>query len=212
VASLLSVFQILEWGAYLLDFIDSIAVIIASGMAIWGINAWRRELRGKKEHDLAEETLMLFYQAKDLIAAIRNPMGYGGEGTTRKASEKETEPQKQALDTAYVVFERYERHQEVFNRIYAMRYRFMALFGKDRVKPFEDLNQTISEIFFAARMLGSHLWPKSNRDFDDPEKFKKFDEDLRKYEAIFWAGGDNDKIAQRVDSLINEIESSASRF
>ena len=191
----------------ILDFIEPVAIIIASGVAIWGINAWKRELKGKKEHDLAEETLTLFYKAKDRIAAIRSPMSQSAEWENRKASENETEQQKWARDNAYVFFDRYERHQEVFNQIHAMRYRFMALFGKDKEKPFDDLTEVIHEIVFAARMLGNHLWPKTNREFRDDGTFQKFHEDLRKYEAVFWAGGKDDEISQKVEAIIREIES-----
>ena len=58
----------------LLEYLSQSAIIIASITAIYGINAWRREYRGKKDIDLAEETLALFYKAKDAISAIRNRM------------------------------------------------------------------------------------------------------------------------------------------
>lgn len=198
--------KIMEWGAILIDIADSVAVIVASVVAVWGIDSWRRELRGKKEHDLAEETLALFYQARDLIAIIRNPMGHSGEGATRKTSENETESQKQARDNAYVIFERYEKHQEVFNRIYAMRYRFMALFGKDKEQPFLDLNKIINEIFIAARMLSS-LWSESDKSFRDEARSKKYVTDVQKHEAVFWASGKDDEIVIRVNSVIEKIES-----
>ena len=196
----------IEWWKDFLDVLGSIAVIIASGAAIWGIDSWRKELKGKKEHDLAEEVLALFYQAKDNIATIRSPFGSTGEGKTRKSSKKESEEQKQALDNAYVVYERYERYREAFNRIHATRYRFMALFGKDKVKPFVELSNIVQEIFMAANMLGTYFWKLNARGYGDSKKEEKFIADMREQEAVFWAMGDDDKIAPRVEEVIKDIE------
>ncbi|VAX22524.1 hypothetical protein MNBD_NITROSPINAE04-1154 [hydrothermal vent metagenome] len=194
--------EILPW----LNGINSFAVIIASVVAIWGINAWRREFEWKKKHDRAEETLTLFYQAKVLIAEIRYPLSNAKEGKNRKALPDETPEEKQALDRANVVVERYNQRKEVFSKIHAMRYRFMALFGKDKVKPFDELFEIISEILFAADYLGNYVWSKRNSDFSDPNELKEFNQDRREYESIFWFRGKNDPISPRVDAVIQEIE------
>lgn len=101
--------------------------------------------------ELAEEVLSLFYQARDVIREIRSPFGYGGEGSTRKSSPTESPEEKAALDNAYVAIERYSKHKELFSKIYAVRYRFMAQFGTDKVKPFDDLNRVINQIIMASR-------------------------------------------------------------
>lgn len=51
-----------------IDLIQGASVIIASCVAIFGINAWRKEFVDKRRIELAEEVLALFYQAKDIIA------------------------------------------------------------------------------------------------------------------------------------------------
>lgn len=40
-----------------------LASIIASATAIYGINSWRREIKGKRQIELAEDVLSNFYQA-----------------------------------------------------------------------------------------------------------------------------------------------------
>src|SRR5258706_15614439 len=115
--------------------LQNLSVIIAALVAMFGIDAWRREHVGRRRMDLAEEVLALFYQARDVIRIIRSPAGWKGEGATRKPGPDESPEQKQALDQAYVVVERYDKHIEIFSRLQTLRYRFMAQVGVDKAKP-----------------------------------------------------------------------------
>lgn len=122
--------------------IESIAILIASGVALYGIDAWRREHVGKRRIDLAEEVLALFYEARDVIAAVLSPLGYAGELGSLPPRERglNEEPwQSEALDAAHLRIGRYMMRHELFARIHALRYRFQAQNGRDAAKPFQDL-------------------------------------------------------------------------
>ena len=112
------------------QILESVSVIFACISIILGVDAWRREYVGKRKIEVAEDVLTLFYQARDTISRIRTPWHQKEEGKTRKPGEYETPEQKEQLDRAYVVFERYEKEQEIFNKLVVIRYRFMARFGK----------------------------------------------------------------------------------
>ncbi|NVM53142.1 MAG: hypothetical protein HWN66_05525 [Candidatus Helarchaeota archaeon] len=191
----------------LIRVLESLAVIAAALVAIYGISSWRREMKGRKEYELAEEVLTLFYEAKDKISAIRNPLSWSGEGQSRKASPEEKPEEKEAFDRAHIVFERYQRYQETFNRLHALHYRFKTIFGRDKVKPFDDLNKIVRDIHTAATMLG-HYWvrlskthlPMNEREYD------RLIKNIQEYETVIWAGFDPDPIAPKVESLIEEIE------
>jgi hypothetical protein len=189
-----------DW-AMLLDFLRTLSVVVAAMVACYGVIKWRRELLGKKRADLAEETLAMFYEARDVIMAIRSPLGYSEEGHTRKPLPYETPEQKDARDRAFVLIERYQKRQELFQRIGAARYRFMALFGADATKPFEELSQVISEMHIAAYSL-MDLWSSRPSRIADAQRI---DEDVRKQEAIFYWSS-QDVIKARLDTMIAEIE------
>ena len=146
-------------------------------------------MRGRKQYELAEEVLALFYEARDKISAIRSPLGRKDETEGREEGPNETPEQKEAFDQAYVVFNRYQKHQETFNRLYALRYRFMALFKREKVAPFDELNKILTEIFIAANMLG-HYWSRIRKEhlIRNHKEFDKIMANIEKYEAIFWAG------------------------
>lgn len=171
----------------IIKIIESFAVIVASLCVVYGIGSWRREMKERKEYEIAEEVLALFYEANDRIRAIRSPFGFIGEGQSRKPEPNETPEQKIIRDRAYVVFERYKNNQEVFNRLHALRYRFIVIFGKDKAMPFNNLRKILSKILSAADIL-SNGWEK-------------------KYEDIIWEKyPGSDSISNEVDKTISEIE------
>jgi hypothetical protein len=189
------------------QILQSVSVIFACLTIILGVNAWRREYVGKRKIELAEDVLTLFYQARDAIRRIRNPWHGGEEGKTRKPGEYEASDRKELLDRAYVVVERFEKEREIFNKLDVIRYRFMARFGPNTNKPFDQVRSIIGDIFIAANRLGTHYWPRQGRVPMSEEQFQKHLEEMNKYEAIFWEGAQkDDPINKQLNEVIGEIE------
>lgn len=189
-----------------LEIIKNLSILFSTWIVICGIGAWRREFIGKRKIELVEDVLALFYEAKDAIHAIRSPFGFEGEGSTRKPLESERPEDKKTLDNAYVVIERYKKYQEIFNKLYAMRYRFMTQIGKDKAKPFDDLRTIVNEIFgasFGLALLRTH----ENLNALPQNQLEKHQEKVVKSKAIFWEGfADPDPINPRLEKVITEME------
>ncbi len=186
--------------------IASIAALCASLAAIYGINSWRREYRGKKLAELAEEVLCLFYEAQDAIHHIRSPFSRTGEGSTRKQGENETEEEKEAYDHAWVVFERYNTHVELFSKIYTLRYRFRVQFGNEATKPFNDLRTIINEILASARRLGN-LWSRYGNHLEVSIQVDAMFEKIQKHESVIWESiPEEDPINLRLEKCVTQIE------
>jgi len=169
-----------------LEIINTLAIVIASIVAIRGINAWRKEFQGKRNIELAEEVLTSFYEAKDAIRSIRNPLSSQYEGTLLKPT--------QAIDSA-IIYERYEKRQGIFNKLSSKRYQFKARFGTDKDKPFEDLNNIIIDILNAANGLSMTLKVKDDNN-----------EDWKKYMSVIYLYMPDDPITPRIDKVISDIE------
>lgn len=182
----------------------SLATIAAAATAIYGVSAWRREHIGKRKAELAEETLVNFYHAADVIRMMRAPERYTDEGTSRKAPRGESAEEKTARDRAHIAIERYNSSADLFSRLRAARYRFMAFFGRQAAKPFEDLNAIILEIFLAAQMLGD-LWAERAERVPSA-KAPDLREQIRHYQRIIWRLDDPDPIDRRVEAIIADIE------
>lgn len=188
------------------EIAQSVSIVIASIMVFYSFDAWRREFVGKRQMELAEEVLALFYQARDIIESIRNPFGYEGEGQSRKPGSRERPEDKEALDGAYVLIERYNRNLEVFARISALRYRFMAQFGPVAARPFDDLVRLINELLLAARRR-AQLLTVPERAFRSEADMEKHQARANEVDRIYYAGDEDDPISPRVAQLVNEMES-----
>ena len=191
-----------------LKLAETIAVMAASGTAIYGINSWRRELAGKRRYEIAEETLSLFYKAKDIIYAIRSPFGSADEGKSRPAVPGETPGQKKARDQAFVLWERYLRHEGIFNNIQALRYKFMAIFGSESVKPFDYLKAIVHSLSYAVIVLSDALYEKSEKPEPRTQaESEKVEKTIKEFRAITWRGTEEpDRITDSVNEMIVEIE------
>lgn len=187
-----------------MEWLEGISVVIASAVAIYGINAWRREHVGTRRVELAEDTLALFYEASDVVRGIRNPGSFGTETAHIERAADETDEAYTARRNASIVFVRYDKNKELFNKIYAARYRFMAQFGKDKAVPFDELHRITVEIFAAARAL-ARLWRRDN--FRTDEQFRRHNDQINRHEAVFWEGSaEDDPINPRLDRVITQIE------
>lgn len=181
----------------------AVATVFAALVVIFGIKSWRREFRGKRQIELAEDVLALFYETRDSIIAIRNSFSHEGEGSTRKPTKNETEQEKKAKDMAYIVWERYDKRQSVFNKLHSMRYRFMVQIGNKEAEPFEQIQKIVSDIFIAASML-SELWAERSLPYKSEKK--DLHEEIKKYEAIIWWQGSENEIDTRVNKVVADIE------
>lgn len=189
--------------------IKEISLLIGIWVAIYGIDSWRREHTGKRQIELAEETLALFYEARDVIAQIRHPVSWGHETADIERGEKESEKNYEARKKASIVFARYNERQELFNKIHSLRYRFMAQIGKKEAEPFDDLRKIVNEIFLSARML-ARLWARDH--FRTDQDHEKHWEQIQKHEEVFWDGlSEEDPINKRLDFTIQTIESTCKK-
>lgn len=185
------------------------SIFIGIWVAIYGIDSWRREHAGKRRIELAEDSLALFYEAADAIRHIRGPMSFDYETKDIEKMENESEKAYVARKNASVVFVRYNQHQELFNKLHAMRYRFMSQIGKEDAKPFEELRGITNEIISSGRRL-ARLWAKDH--FQTDEQWNQHHVQTEKYEAIFWDHmSDDDPINPKLDKVITEMEATCRR-
>jgi len=192
------------------EAIREISILIGIWVAIVGLDSWRRVHIGKRQLELAEETLALFYEAVDALHKMRYPGSFSFETDAIKQLDGETNQQWQARRKASIVFERYNHYQELFGKLHAMRYRFMAQIGKEQAKPFDDLQKVVNELNIAARRL-ARRWAKES--FPDEKLWQKHIDEIEKYEAIFWEDEvEPDPINPKLDKIIDTIEKTCSKI
>lgn len=180
------------------QIISSIATTVAAIVAIWGVNTWKR----KKDMEFTEEVLSLFYQAERAIEDIRNRIYDLAKGQSREPEKNETPEQKEARDRAYVVFKKIMEHGDIFDKLHTMRFRYMARFGKDKAKPFDDLKRIVDEIWVYAQDL-AELWA---RQLEGKRLSKDEENDIKEYRRVIWYSGKEDEIVKRLREIVQSIE------
>lgn len=193
------------------DILQGVAVIGASAAAVVGINAWKREHIGKRRIELAEEVLVHLYKAQDALERIRQPYFQPGEGSTRKGRSDETERERALYNTAFIIMERYNKNIETFKPIYALRYKFKAVFGPEDYKVFEQFES----VFWTIR----DAWIQRARLLKERDEFSEGSQDLSDWEVRWKAnariyeasGGDDDPIARQIVSVISKVEKICAR-
>ena len=184
-------------GLQILGEISNVAVAAAALFASWlawkGLSTWKRETVGRRRIELAEDTIADFYEARDIITAIRNPFSYGGEAEQREGRDEEKPEIQEYRDAYYIPLKRIDEHTDFFAKLRARRYRVIAAFGIETAEPFEKVYRIRSEIVVAARML-LVLGPEGKV------------ETRRKHEASIWWSGEGDTIETALDEVIVQVE------
>src|ERR1700722_19796217 len=131
--------------------IGTLATGAGAGLGGWaalrGVNAWRAETVGRRKAELAEEVLAQFYQAKDALTWARLPLGDAA------AQAPVAEGGGRGAEAMAAPIERLNQASQVFSALQASRYRFMAYFGEEAAKPFEELRKVHNEVMEAAAQL-----------------------------------------------------------
>lgn len=186
--------------------IKDIAPLATAAVALYVASTWRAQTTGKRKIEVAEQTLMLFYEARDAIGHIRHPMSWGGEESASERSSRESEDQFKARKQASVAFTRHKQYSELFGKVHAARYQFHTLFGITNPDPFMELNKLVNEILIAARML-SHLWAQQVSSYAAGGKaWESHHAQVERYEAVFWQGAEDDPFTKRVNGVIEQVE------
>ena len=196
----------IDW-KLIFDLLKSLSIFIASIIAIYGINTWRREARWKNKYQLAEEVLSLFYEVQECISIIRNPMGSSNEGTTRKREKNERLDDSEILDRAYVTIERFNNNSEAFYKLRAIKYRFVTIFGKKYQEPFDSIIKVTNRIMMASNFLGRNHWKNQGKHYLRDEQHSQNLKLMHKYEAMIWEKHDEkDEIRTEIEGIISDIE------
>jgi hypothetical protein len=187
------------------EFIKAVAPIFTAGAAwaaTWigwrGLRKWRAETIGKRKAELAEDVIADFYEAREIISEARLPGSIcADEGDTRPKKDDETPEETKQYNVYFLVIERLAKHSDFFARLQAKKYRFIAHFGVEAAKPYNDLRQILREIDTAVYMLiATHKMNKT------PERETNH---TKWWETIFRVA-DEDSISKRLDAIVTAIE------
>jgi hypothetical protein len=147
----------------------------------------------KRRQDLAEEPLSGFYQARNVLQAVRSPMSFEGEGAGRPRRDYENEAQARGRDTYFVPLARLKDHGEFLSGLMSKRYRAQAVVGPEIGRAF----QTLHEVVVAIQVSADALIQMSGLDVETRRKFER---------DIWWTNLANDPLDQKVQGAVQTVE------
>jgi hypothetical protein len=187
--------------AQFLNCLEGLAVITASCVAIWGINAWRREHVRKHRIDLAEKTLALFYEARDVINATRSALGQTGDTELVETWTSEGHPGPGEPTQPPILALRLSRRQRrLFSRIHALQFRFAAVFEQAAAQPFHDLLKVRRDVLDAEYeyLLSQHDVHRTGEDH-----MRRMTELIH---TMHSGRNDSDPTTRRLNEIVERIE------
>ena len=134
------------------DAIQAVFAAIGSVVAILGLRAWRKQLAGKTEYELASRLLRATYGVRDRVNVLRSPFVSAGEMySAAKAKYSDEEELSQALEKhdhlaelAYQV--RWEKVQEAISDLAVQELEAEVLW-EERLKPsFREFYDCLTEL------------------------------------------------------------------
>lgn len=191
--------------AQLFDAVRTAA--IAGGVYVgWlGLQKWRAEQLGKRRVELAEDILASYYEAIEVFRYIRNPVSFGGEGSTRVHGLDESQEKKKRLDAEFVTQEQINSQHDFFERVAQLRPRVRAVFGESVSEKFDLILKTRTNVALAAAFI-PEIREEVNLANNDDERQRARDE-LKRYQSIKWRRGDSDEVETKLSDALVELES-----
>lgn len=133
----------------IIEVVSKLAPVATAGCAVYGVVTWRKTQTGKRNVDLADETLQLVYEIRDVVLTIRTPVVCSNEVAHVK-EDGESNSRFDARQAVAPIYARLKEHSETINKFYSLRYRFMAAFGAETSVHFERLQEVFRDIQSAA--------------------------------------------------------------
>jgi hypothetical protein len=170
-----------------------IAAVVGGLIARWGINKWRQERVETRQIEIAEQVLALMYQAPEVLDAIRFPLSY------ENPQQINTEDRPWSFD-----LKRIAEQDAYFQRLIEIRSSFMAVFGKSRLAPLEEILRIRGDL----RALAIQIWriqdEKAHTYVDiDETKQKRLEEHVNRFHGF----SDDDELKGRVNKAVDDMES-----
>lgn len=172
------------------------AALLAGWAGMRGLNVWRAETVGRRKAELAEEVLAGFYRTRDILTWARFPASDADQDENARPETRQDvdEPEKSEI---IAPVDRLAKESQVFSELRASRYRFMAYFGEEAARPFDEIRAIHSEIVDSARnLIRTHGREPAGRELERDQ-----------WEAaIGWGEAEGDALRKRLELAVKAIE------
>lgn len=188
------------------DVVLAVVGATGAGVALGGLSAWREQMRGRTEYELARRLLANTYRTRDAVNDVRSPYMSG--------AEMENPPQ----DSPYAVSDDARQHYQYaagysrrFSGLNKLNVDIMvdlaeaeAVWGGDIRNAFASLFKLVRELSISVQLHLDERDPlkrHSHRELTEAERERHEERD-----RVVWALGDDDPFREKIEAAIRDIE------
>ncbi|NCS98971.1 hypothetical protein GW764_02170 [Candidatus Parcubacteria bacterium] len=173
----------------ILEIINTVAIGVGAFMAVVGINAWKKQLKGSTEYELARRYLKAVYKVRDAIKYVRNPFISVEEMTKAYEENNINDPDfsdnRKTNRAVYSV--RWEKVIDARTDLDVELLEAEVIWGKKAIEVASNLNAQITKLYVSLKFFLEERKVKPDRD-------------------IIYDMGDEDKFNPELNKAIEEIE------
>jgi hypothetical protein len=175
------------------DVVTIIGTIGALVLGAVGLTTWRRQLRGTSAYDVAKRAVLLTYQVRDAMQALRSPMLY--------LKKEEVEAGRGLEEEQRIYEERKQRLQQKWAELRVLSLEARVIWGEkaeSRFIPIKRLvNELVAEIWLHFWLKGTYAGPGATVD-NNPARVAANDK------IVY--GTSDDEFSKRIDVAVDQIE------
>ena len=190
------------WITAVKDVLVGLAAAAAAIFAYLGLSAWRKELKGKSEYELAKRVLMSVYRVREAFKTVRHPAIYQYEypeemrdfhGHLKREHEYE--------GTLHVYGKRLEKMDESFKALEEQHLEAQVEWGPQYQDVIVKLRRCRSELVLAIQQL----LRRAKNPREEPTKAAELAEERS---VLYHIGGDpeQDRFTSQIDEAITDFE------
>ncbi|MFH1582723.1 MAG: hypothetical protein ABIB72_00180 [Candidatus Falkowbacteria bacterium] len=173
------------------DSITALSAVVVTGLAVYGVREWKRQLKGKTDYEIARRYLKATLQMRDAIKFVRNPFVSVGEMRSALKehgfNSEEYENKDKTNRAVYSI--RWKKVQEAWTNLEAELLEAEVSWGYEAINTQKSLNSLVKELFAALEIFLSG--------------FSKFGDENHK---LIYDFGDQDEFLPKVNNAIKEIK------
>lgn len=151
------------------------ATITAIYVAIRGLHTWREEAVGRRQVELYEELMCLFYDAEEMFNQIRSPIRLAYEIESAKEpmeglEERPEDAERQKHNAIlFVQLQRYDDQIEFWQKFVSRRSKVRALLEEDCVVAFDQMINARRDFFIAAKTRYDTMYQRAGLECEEVE-------------------------------------------
>jgi len=178
------------------DVVVALAAIVAAATAVYGVNSWRRETRGKARFDSGRALLLAAYRVRTEMANCRSPLIVGGEFPPEWDPHSGT-PEERFKSYVHVYSNRWSPVREALTAFDAAILDAEVVLGPSISAPVEELRSCAREVSVAIDMYLSDIRSGGS------ELEKDFRNSLRRQ---MHGGSGKDELGSKIKAAVSRIE------